>query len=71
MALHTKGQVIVGEKARAKITEEIILKSDLNTKELEFILRKLQDATYKGHEFEMFYTTWVKLTEKLKQTQQQ
>jgi len=66
MPIKPQGKVIVGEDAREKITKDILAKSDLSKKELEFVLRKLQDANYKGHEFEMFYTTWVKLTEKLK-----
>jgi len=66
MAIKPQGRVIVGEDAREKITKEILSQSDINKSELEFILKKLQDATYKGHEFEMFYTTWVKLSEKLK-----
>jgi len=70
MPIKPQGKVIVGEDARAKITQDIITKSDLTKKEIEFILKKLQDATYKGLEFEMFYTTWVKLTEKLKNLQQ-
>jgi len=66
MPIKTQGKVIVGEDARERITKDILTKSDLSKKELEFVLRKLQDATYKGSEFEMFYTSWVKLTEKLK-----
>lgn len=66
MPIKPQGKVIVGEDARERITKDILTKSDLSKKELEFVLRKLQDATYKGSEFEMFYTSWVKLTEKLK-----
>jgi hypothetical protein len=33
----------------------------LDTRELDFILEKLQTAQYIGHEFEMFYNVWVKL----------
>jgi len=70
MPIKPQGKVIVGEDAREKITKEILSKSELNQKELEFTLRKLQDATYKGHEFETFYAVWVKLAEKLKKIQQ-
>lgn len=66
MPIKPQGKVIVGEDARERITKDILTKSDLSKKELEFVLKKLQDATYKGSEFEMFYTSWVKLTEKLK-----
>lgn len=66
MPIIPKGKVIQGEEARAKITEEILVKSNLQTKELEFILAKLKDATYIGHEFETFYAVWVKLTTMLK-----
>ena len=66
MPIKPQGRVILGEDARERITKDILTKSDLSKKELEFVLRKLQDATYKGSEFEMFYTSWVKLTEKLK-----
>ena len=66
MAIIPNGKIIQGEEARAKITEEIITKSSLHTKELEFILAKLKDASYKGHEFETFYAVWVKLTSMLK-----
>ena len=33
----------------------------LDTREIDFILEKLQTAQYIGHEFEMFYNVWVKL----------
>ena len=66
MPIIPKGKVIQGEEARAKITEEILTKSSLQTKELEFILTKLKDANYKGHEFETFYAVWVKLSAMLK-----
>ena len=66
MPIKPQGKVIVGEDAREKITKDILTKSDLSKKELEFVLIKLQDANYKGIEFELFYTCWVKLTEKLK-----
>lgn len=33
----------------------------LSVEELEFVLAKLRSATYKGEEFETFYTVWMKL----------
>lgn len=33
----------------------------LSKDELEFVLLKLRNANYTGHEFEMFYKVWVKL----------
>jgi hypothetical protein len=66
MPVIPKGKVVQGEEARAKITEQILTKSNLQTKELEFILAKLKDANYKGHEFETFYAVWVKLSTMLK-----
>jgi hypothetical protein len=66
MPIISKGKVIQGEEARAKITEQILTKSSLNSKELNFILTKLKDATYKGHEFETFYAVWVKVSTLLK-----
>jgi|TARA_B110000305_G_C19233919_1_gene536556 hypothetical protein len=66
MPVIPKGKVIQGEEARAKVTEEILTKSSLNKNELNFILTKLKDATYKGHEFETFYAVWVKVSTLLK-----
>jgi hypothetical protein len=66
MAIIPKGKVIQGEEARAKITEEIITKTSLTPKELEFILTKLKDANYRGHEFETFYAVWVKVSTMIK-----
>lgn len=62
MAIIPNGKVIQGEEARAKVTEQILKKTNLQVSELEFILAKLKDASYKGHEFETFYAVWVKLT---------
>ena len=62
MAIIPNGKVIQGEEARAKVTEQILKKAKLQVRELEFILAKLKDASYKGHEFETFYAVWVKLT---------
>lgn len=33
--------------------------------ELKFLLSKLRTATYTGHEFEMFYNIWVKISKEL------
>lgn len=38
---------------------------ELDKSEIEFILTKLRLSTYKGDEFEKFYSVWVKLSEKL------
>lgn len=62
MSINVKGGVITGDEARAKITDEILTKSDLTKSELTFILSKLKSATYKGSEFETFYAVWVKLS---------
>ena len=40
--------------------------SRLEKEELEFVLLKLREANYTGHEFEMFYKVWVKLAGSLK-----
>jgi hypothetical protein len=40
--------------------------SRLEKEELEFVLLKLREANYTGHEFEMFYKVWVKLAGYLK-----
>lgn len=37
----------------------------LTAEELKFLLLKLRAATYTGHEFEMFYNIWVKLSKQL------
>lgn len=34
----------------------------LDDKEIDFILEKLQTATYFGREFETFYNVWIKLS---------
>lgn len=31
--------------------------------ELKFLLSKMRNSTYTGHEFEMFYSIWVKITD--------
>ena len=37
----------------------------LTVEELKFLLSKLRTATYTGHEFEMFYNIWVKISKEL------
>lgn len=69
MPVTAKGQVIEGDKAKDIITKKLIEKGSLTQKEIEFILGKLRNSEYKGHEFERFYVIWVKLNsmlEKLK-----
>lgn len=39
---------------------------DLTEQESEFILAKLRTATYKGNEFEMFYTIFQKIGRHIK-----
>ena len=39
---------------------------DLTEEESEFILAKLRSATYKGDEFEMFYTIFRKIGQHIK-----
>lgn len=38
----------------------------LTKKEAEFILAKLRTATFRGDEFEMFFTVFKKITEHIK-----
>lgn len=65
MPIIPNGKVIQGEEARARVTEQILRKSSLNETELKFIMTKLKNASYQGHEFETFYAVWVKLTASL------
>jgi hypothetical protein len=67
MPVKVKGDIITGEDARAKITEDIITKSDITESELTFILTKLKSAQYLGSEFETFYSVWVKLSKILEE----
>jgi hypothetical protein len=39
--------------------------SGFTAEEYKFILLKLRSATYTGHEFEMFYSIWVKVSQEL------
>ena len=50
------------QKTNQILNQEELIKGDLSKREIDFILNKLKDATYKGLEFELFYTVWVKLT---------
>ena len=34
----------------------------LTAQELDFILKKLRSADYKGHEFETFFKIWTKVS---------
>ena len=69
MPVTAKGQVVEGQKAADVIAKKAIEKGSLTRQEIEFILNKLRNSEYKGHEFERFYVIWVKLNsmlEKLK-----
>jgi len=44
------------------IQEEV---NSFTAEECKFLLLKLRSATYSGHEFEMFYSIWVKLSKEL------
>ena len=39
----------------------------LQVEDIEFILHKLRQAPYTGHEFEKFYSVWAKLATKHKE----
>jgi len=45
MPIKVKGEIVTGEDARAKITEDILTKSDITESELSFILTKLKGAS--------------------------
>jgi len=69
MPVTAKGQVVEGQKASDVIAKKAIEKGSLTKQEIEFLLNKLRNSEYKGHEFERFYVIWVKLNsmlEKLK-----
>ena len=40
---------------------------NLSRTELQFIMKKLRDADYKGHEFEAFYNVYSKIQDSLEQ----
>ena len=50
------------DKIRPTQTEET---NSFTAEELKLLLSKLRSATYTGHEFETFYTIWVKVTKEL------
>ena len=50
------------DKVKPKVQDE----QGLTKKEAEFILAKLRTATFKGDEFEMFFTVFKKITEHIK-----
>lgn len=51
-----------------KIKPQVKLEGEqLSAEELKFMLSKMRTATYTGHEFEMFYNVWVKITKQLEQ----
>ena len=49
-----------------KVTPKPKQAKGLTKEESEFILAKLRTATYKGEEFEMFYTIFKKIGEHIK-----
>ena len=49
-----------------KVKPKPVEAKGLTEKEAEFILAKLRTATYKGEEFEMFYTVFKKVSEHIK-----
>jgi hypothetical protein len=62
MAIKVLGNVFTAEKEKQATKNSDNLDPTLSEKELNFILTKLRDANYKGSEFEMFYTVWLKLS---------
>ena len=46
-----------------KVSQELSLTSE----ELDFILKKLRSADYKGHEFETFFKIWTKISKILQE----
>ena len=50
----------IGKKA---VSEKKVSKDlSLTAQELDFILKKLRSADYKGHEFETFFKIWTKVS---------
>jgi hypothetical protein len=69
MPVTANGNIKDGQQAADLIAKKAIEKGSLTKQEIEFILSKLRNSEYKGHEFERFYVIWVKLNsmlEKLK-----
>lgn len=66
MPLIVKGTHAEGASAPKRVkTETKIKQSDLTPKEIEFILTQLRKGTFKGTEFEVFYSVFLKLSDKL------
>ena len=51
-------------KPANKRIEEVV-NDNFTAEELKFLLAKLRTATYTGHEFEMFYNIWVKISKEI------
>ena len=63
MGLNLKGNLVVGNQAKQKITkDQVTSNTQLTQKEIEFVLSKLRLANYTGSEFELFYIVFTKLT---------
>lgn len=66
MPLIVQGQHVEEASAsQREQTEKKISQSDLTAREIEFILKQLRQGTFKGTEFELFYSVFLKLSEKL------
>ena len=62
MAIKVQGNVVTKEDSQSGNKPEM-KDYKLSNKDIDFILLKLRESNYKGSEFEMFYTVWVKLNE--------
>jgi len=63
MGLNLKGNLVVENQAKQKITkDQVTSNTQLTQKEIEFVLSKLRLANYTGSEFELFYIVFTKLT---------
>lgn len=62
MAIKVLGNVLTKD-GKVNKSEKESVDSKLTNQEIDFILTKLRDCNYKGSEFEMFYTVWVKISE--------
>lgn len=56
-------KLVMGLVEKVQAQQKAPLKTQLTSKEIDFILNKLRTATFLGEEFEQFYNIWVKLTE--------
>lgn len=61
MAIKVLGNVFTSGEKENKDGDSKELSRPLTEKELNFVLTKLREANYKGSEFEMFYTVFIKL----------